>query len=102
MRESTFQNRIIRKLKKKPECWYVKIWAGGFQKAGIPDLLICYKGHFIAVELKNEVGKPSELQLVNIDLISKAGGSAFILSPLNEKQLWNLFDEIDRRTTNNS
>ena len=48
---------------------------------GIPDLIICLKGKFIAIELKNEEGKPSELQLYNIDKIKQSGGQAFVLRP---------------------
>lgn len=54
---------------------------GGYQRSGIPDLIICLKGEFIAVELKNEEGKPSPLQLYNIDKIKQSGGQAFILRP---------------------
>ena len=30
---------------------------GGFQKSGIPDLIICLRGRFIAIELKTEIRK---------------------------------------------
>lgn len=48
---------------------------------GIPDLIICLKGKFIAIELKNEDGKPSALQLYNVKQIKQSGGQAFILRP---------------------
>ena len=48
---------------------------------GIPDLIICLNGKFIAIELKNEDGKPSALQLYNIKQIKQSGGHAFILRP---------------------
>lgn len=95
MRESTFQDKIIRKLKKLPECWYVKIWGGGFQRAGIPDILICYKGFFIAVELKNEIGEASELQKYNIEKIKEARGIALVIRPQNESDLWEIMSEIE-------
>lgn len=102
MRESTFQDRIIRKLKKLPNCWYVKVWGGGFQRAGIPDLLVCYKGYFIGIELKNEVGQATEIQKYNITSIQNAGGYAIILRPQNEQLLWDVISEINQRTTENS
>lgn len=95
MRESTFQDKIIRKLKKLPDCWYVKIWGGGFQRAGIPDILICYKGFFIAVELKNEIGEASELQKYNIEKIKEARGIALVIRPQNESDLWEIMSEIE-------
>ena len=79
--EKNFENKIKKYLKAKG-AWYVKYWAGSqFTKAGIPDLLICYKGNFIAVEVKAQTGKPSDLQLYNVKKIKEAGGSAFILYP---------------------
>lgn len=61
--------------------YYVKQIGSMFSQSGIPDLLICYKGKFIALELKSEKGKPSPLQLRNIDLIKAAGGNARVLYP---------------------
>lgn len=63
-------------------CWFIKYWAGaGYTKSGIPDLLVCCNGHFLGVELKAPTGKPSDLQLWNIEQIKKAGGIAMVLYP---------------------
>ena len=60
----------------------IKYWAGSkFTKDGIPDLLCCINGHFVAVEVKAQNGRPSELQLYNVREIRKAGGFAFVLYP---------------------
>ena len=42
--------------------WYTKIWGGGFQKSGIPDIICCVNGVMLAVEVKASNGRPSELQ----------------------------------------
>ena len=76
-RESVFQRRLIKKLEERG-AYVVNIWGNGFMKAGIPDLLVCYKGHFLGLELKTDTGKPSELQLKNLDLIIKAGCNGYI------------------------
>lgn len=79
--EKQFENRI-KKFLKEQGCWYLKVWGGGqFTKSGIPDLLICCNGYFVAVEVKAENGKPSDLQLWNIGEIKKAGGIAMVLYP---------------------
>ena len=52
-----------------------------FNEHGIPDIIICLKGLFIAIELKTEEGKPSALQLWNIEEIKKSGGQAIVLKP---------------------
>ncbi len=61
--------------------WYNKIWGGGFQKAGIPDLLCCVNGVFIAVEVKASKGVPSDLQKLNISCINQSGGIGIFLYP---------------------
>ena len=61
--------------------WYIKVWGGGFQRAGIPDLLLCVRGKFIAAELKSATGKPTELQQKNIQMIKDGGGIAVVLYP---------------------
>lgn len=79
--EKNFENRV-KKFLKDQGCWFIKYWAGGeFTKAGVPDLLICCNGHFLAVELKGPKGRPSDLQLWNIEQIKKAGGTALVLYP---------------------
>ena len=79
--EKNFENRV-KKFLKEQGCWFIKYWAGSeFTKSGIPDLLICCNGHFLGVELKGPKGKPSELQLWNIEQIQKAGGIALVLYP---------------------
>lgn len=79
--EKNFENRVKSFLKNEG-CYLVKYWGGGnFTKSGIPDLLICCNGSFVAVELKAKSGKPSELQLYNLRKINDAGGFAILLYP---------------------
>ncbi|MEA5004563.1 MAG: VRR-NUC domain-containing protein [Christensenella sp.] len=51
------------------------------QRSGVPDLLVCCNGLFLGVELKAENGKPTPLQLWNIDKIKDAGGIGMVLYP---------------------
>lgn len=61
--------------------WYFKHWGGGMSKAGIPDLIANINGYFVAVEVKGSRGTPSKLQELNVDLIKRGNGKAFILYP---------------------
>lgn len=61
--------------------WFFKVWGGGYQKSGIPDLLMCVNGFFLAVELKASKGAASELQKLNITRINAARGIGIILYP---------------------
>jgi hypothetical protein len=64
--------------------WFTKIWGGGYQKSGIPDLIICVNGFFITVELKAPNGHASDLQKMNTARINQSNGieSSFSLMAL--------------------
>ena len=78
--EKNFENRV-KKFLESEGCWCVKYFANAYTKSGIPDLLVCCNGHFLGVELKAPNGKPSELQLWNIEKIKEAGGIGVVLYP---------------------
>lgn len=80
IREKAFEEKVKAFLKEN-NCWYLKTWSNGIQRQGIPDLLICCNSYFLGVELKNETGKPSDLQLWNISKIREAGGIGIVLYP---------------------
>lgn len=92
--EKQFENKVKDYLRKN-KCWYIKYWGGGdFTKAGIPDLLVCVNGYFLAIELKSSRGKATELQKVQIDLIRKSGGIAIILYPSMFNEFTNLIQDL--------
>lgn len=78
--EKLFENKI-KKFLKENGCWYVKYFANRNTRSGVPDLLACVDGYFVAIEVKAENGKPSELQLWNVEQIRNAGGIAIVLYP---------------------
>ncbi len=62
--------------------WFVKYWGGGqFTKAGVPDLICCVNGQFVAIELKTDTGRLSKLQEYNLAKIKESGGQALVLRP---------------------
>ena len=79
--EKIFENQIKAFLKKEG-AWFLKYWAGNdFTRSGVPDILACVNGIFLAIEVKAPKGKPSELQLYTIEQIKQAGGVALVLYP---------------------
>ena len=78
--EKNFENKIKDFLKEN-KCWYVKFFANAFTKSGIPDILSCVNGHFVAIEVKAENGTPSELQKYNIRRINESCGIGIVLYP---------------------
>ena len=78
--EKIYENKIKSYLK-SIGAYFIKTHGDRFSKVGTPDILACVNGHFVAVEVKAENGKPSELQLYHIEQIQKAGGYGIILYP---------------------
>lgn len=78
--EKLFENKIKKFLKERG-CWYVKYFANRNTRSGVPDILACVNGHFVAIEVKAEDGKPTELQKWNVDKIRECGGVAMIVYP---------------------
>lgn len=78
--EKNYENKI-KKYIEDSGGWQVKFFANQMTKSGIPDILACVNGYFLAVEVKAENGKPSELQKYHVAKINNAGGYAVILYP---------------------
>lgn len=85
--EKQFENQIKKFLDKLPKTWYFKVWSGPYSKSGIPDIIACVNGHFIALEVKAENGRASELQKRNIRLINNCNGKAYIVYPKDFENL---------------
>lgn len=82
--EKTFQGKVRRALKALPNTWFFK--ASERSLAGIPDMVLCVNGRFIALELKRDVkSKATRLQSYTLDQITQSGGLGFVVSPEN----WN-------------
>ena len=84
MKEKTITNQILKYLKSLPECFAFKEHGGLYGTSGIPDIIVCYKGKFVAFEVKNENGELSKLQEITIAKIRKANGMAFKVTSLEE------------------
>lgn len=58
--------------------------SGSSNMSGFPDLLLCYLGYFVALEIKTPVGKPTEQQLKVIEDIKEAQGMAYLVTSVEE------------------
>ena len=86
----------IKNLLKSKGAYCEKIFGGGFQSAGIPDIIACYRGYFVAIEVKSPTGKgrASDIQKLKIKAIREAGGVAFITDNLEDvEKVFNFIDE---------
>jgi len=75
MTEQKIQTKIIDYLR-SVGAYVVKVVKAS--KAGVPDLIACYNGRFIAIEVKKEGGRVSSIQEYNLEKIIEAQGLAII------------------------
>lgn len=73
----------VAELLKKYDAYYFFPAMGAFGRAGIPDIVGCYRGRFFAVECKAGKGKTTAIQEAEIEKIRKAGGKAFVINETN-------------------
>jgi len=67
--------------------WYWMAVKMIFGKSGLPDFVGCAWGLFFAVETKSKNAKPTALQTIVMNAITKAGGKCFIINEQNLAEL---------------
>ena len=80
--EGELQKECLRWVKSLPEVWVLKVVGSAVQASGVPDIIMCINGHFVAVELKRPDGKGrvSDVQIAQIERIRRAGGTAVVVN----------------------
>ena len=82
------ETALIQKIKKHlaglDGCFFWKEHGGQYSTAGIPDIICCYKGLFVAFESKVGKNKPTKLQAKTIAAIRKSGGIAEVVHSLDD------------------
>ena len=71
---------------------------GGYGRSGVPDIIVCYKGKFLAIECKAGKGTTTALQERELKLIEKAGGVSFVIREDTTDLLEHFFDDRDMMT----
>lgn len=84
MKEKSIENKIKAYLKSIDGMYFFKEHGGLYGTAGVPDIICCYKGKFIAFEVKAPDGKTTVLQDATIKRIIGAGGSAYVVRSVEE------------------
>lgn len=84
MLEKYITAKIMKYLKSLDRCYCFKEHGGSYGSSGIPDIICCYKGQFVAFEVKTAKGKTTPLQDINIRNIKRAGGTAIVVRSLDE------------------
>ena len=84
VKEADLITAIKKYLATVPETFAWKEHGGQYGTAGIPDIIVCHRGHFIALEAKVGKNIPTKLQTVTIEQIRKAGGTAAVVRSVED------------------
>ena len=102
--EKQFENKIKAELHRRGArqgrhgggTWFVKFFANAFTPAGIPDVLSCYRGRFLGIEVKGGSSYGlTELQKFNLKKIREAGGIGICVYPSGWQQFLGVLDRLD-------
>ena len=81
------------------DIFFWKEHGGPYGTSGVPDILCCYKGRFLGLEVKLPSGRLTELQKRAIEKINRAGGIACRVESVDDvKRVIAQVDE-ERRST---
>jgi len=84
MTEKDIVTAIMRYLKTVPMCFAWKEHGGMYGTAGLPDIICCIGGRFVAFEVKTPSGKLTKLQEITIQKIKAAKGEAYKVTSVED------------------
>ena len=92
--EKHIQKSIIDYLSYRKDLYFIRSGSGLIKtekgkyfksgKPGCPDVIVCYKGRFIGLEIKTSKGKQSQIQKITESLIKECGGEYYIVKSLDD------------------
>lgn len=95
-RESEIRTRIVKAIKQRggrP----IKYHGSCYSEAGVPDLLVCYKGFFVFIETKRPGEQPTAKQVAVIQELAKSRGTGGIAESVADAM--SILDLIDERVS---
>lgn len=84
MLEKDIVNAIMKYLKTVPRAFCWKEHGGMYGTAGLPDIICCINGRFIAFEVKTPSGRLTKIQEATIQKIREANGEAHKVTSIEE------------------
>lgn len=68
---------------KDEQVYYFFPATGGYGRSGVPDIVACVNGWFLGIECKANGGKPTALQVRELERIRMANGVAVVVDETN-------------------
>ena len=85
----------VTKILREFEAYYFFPVTSGYGHSGVPDIIVCYKGYFVAIECKAKGGKTTALQQQQIEKIRISGGAALVIDPSTLEYVRNTLETIE-------
>jgi Holliday junction resolvase len=85
MLEAALTKKILKYLRGKGGFW-MKTHGGPMQVQGIPDIIGCYLGRFLALEVKRPGKDATPLQAHTIERIIRSGGISGVIHSVEEAE----------------
>lgn len=94
MNEAALSKKIAAAIRRRGG-WAVKIVGGPRQAAGLPDIFVCYRGIFVAFEVKlpGKEKNLTEIQANTLANIKRADGEAHMITTI--AQAMAVLDDLD-------
>lgn len=80
--EAKVKKKVVDILKEYGVYYFFPV-TGGYGRSGVPDIVCCCRGEFIAIECKAGDNKPTVLQEKEIARIKASGGVAIVVNETN-------------------
>jgi Holliday junction resolvase len=80
--EAKVKKKVVQVLKEMGAYYFYPV-TGGYGRSGVPDIILCYRGHFVGIECKAGTNKPTPLQEKNMEDIRTAGGVTLVVNEDN-------------------
>ena len=80
--EAKVKKKVVDVLKKN-SAYYFFPATGGYGRSGVPDIVCCYRGVFVAIECKAGTNKPTPLQQAEMGKIKQAQGFVLVVNEDN-------------------
>jgi Holliday junction resolvase len=92
--EAKVKKKVVDVLKKNGAYYFFPA-TGGYGRSGVPDIVSCYRGVFVAIECKAGTNKPTPLQQAEMGKIKQAQGFVLVVNEDNIDDVAVLLRDIE-------
>lgn len=93
--EKKVKKKVVEILKQYGAYYFYPV-TGGFGASGVPDIIACYNGRFLGIEVKADAKKrgPTALQQKNLSQINATGGVGVVIDANNLDELEEVMERL--------